>query len=532
MAILDHRGRPIETGKLAEPQTASIAPLKSQWHDLNMASGLSPARLAQVFASASQGNLYDQAVLFEDMLERDAHLYAEMDKRKSAPGTLDWSIVPPRNASAAEKKLAAYADEVIRDLPDFEDIIKALMDGVGHGYSALEITWHKNDGELLPSFEHRPQEWFQLSIDRTALRLRDGSADGADLQPFGWVLHQHGLAKTGYIGKMPLYRVLAWPFLYKLYGISDFAEFLETYGLPIIVGKYPSGAQPDQQRSLLRAVQSLGHDARAIMPADMLMDIESAALGANTGHLEMVAWGDKAQSKCILGGTLTSQADGKTSTNALGNVHQEVRSDIRSSDCRQIAGTLTRDLVYPLLALNKGGLDGLRRCPRFVFDTGEAEDLSLYAESLPKLVGIGMKIPSRYAHDKLKIPEPEGDEPVLTNTPPAVAASGDTHPPGQGSSPGQTVAAATNKNTVRRIIAPVFTPQQQALEVLGDDLLAQLGSPIDSDLIRSAIMAAKDPEDLEQRLAALMAETDPNYAQTLSYAILAADVLGYVHAEQ
>lgn len=525
MAILDHRGRPIEAAKLTEPQTAGIANLQHQWHDLNTAAGLSPQRLAALFASASQGNLYDQAILFEDMLERDAHLYAEMDKRKSAPGTLDWSIVPPRNASPAEKKLAAYADEVIRDLPDFEDIVKALMDGVGHGYSALEMAWHKDGDELLPSFEHRPQEWFQLSMDRTALRLRDGSAEGAELQPFGWVMHTHGLAKTGYIGKMPLYRVLAWPFLYKLYGISDFAEFLETYGLPIILGKYPAGADIAQQRSLLRAVQALGHDARAVMPSDMQIELQKITGTGDAIHMTIVEWADKSQSKCILGGTLTSQADGKTSTNALGNVHQDVRTDIRNADCRQVGGTLTRDLIYPLLALNKGGLDSLRRCPRFIFDTGEAEDLAKYADSLPKLVSINMKIPSRYAHDKLKIPQPEGDEDILT-----MASTAPSAAPFNAEQDRQVAAATVNTGVLNR---PQFTPEQQAVEQLSDQLLAQLGSPIDTDLIHAAIRAAKDPEDLEQRLAALMAGTDSQvFTRTLEQALFAADVLGYVHASE
>ncbi len=76
MAILDHRGLPIEPAKLQEPQTARIATLQHQWHDINTAAGLSPERLASLFASAAQGNLADQAVLFESLLERDAHLYA------------------------------------------------------------------------------------------------------------------------------------------------------------------------------------------------------------------------------------------------------------------------------------------------------------------------------------------------------------------------------------------------------------------------------------------------------------------------
>lgn len=513
MALFDFLKRPVTPAKLSEPQTASIINLQNQWHDSNMAAGLSPARLNQLFLSAAQGNLHDQAQLFEDMLERDAHLYAEMDKRKSAPTILDFSVVPPRNANTEEQKLASYAEELLRDLPDFEDIIKALMDGVGHGYSALEITWNKEGNELLPTLEHRPQDWFQLNTHRTELRLRDGTADGAILQPFSWILHTHGLAKTGYLGRMPLYRVLAWPFLYKLYGISDFAEFLETYGLPIIIGKYQTGTDDNGKRSLERAVRSLGHDARAVMPADMQMEIKTAAMGSNTGHLDMVSWADKSQSKCILGATLTSQADGKTSTNALGSVHNDVRTDIRNADCRQIAGTLTRDLIYPFLALNKGGIDSLRRCPRLVFDTGEAEDLALYADSLPKLVSIGMKIPSLYAHNKLKIPQPEGGEAVLgiiNPNQPALAAT--------------TLAQATLSN-------PKFTQQQQQVEAICDGLLAQLGSPVDAELIDNAIKTASNPEDLEHRLAVLMRSDSAEFNQTLELALFKADVLGYVHAQ-
>jgi phage gp29-like protein len=49
---------------------------------------------------------------------------------------------------------------------------------------------------------------------------------------------------------------------------------------------------------------------------------------------------------------------------------------ILRSDARQLADTLTRDLVYPLVVLNAGGVDGLRRCPRWTFDLGEAEDVA------------------------------------------------------------------------------------------------------------------------------------------------------------
>nr|WP_321167236.1 DUF935 family protein [Pseudomonas aeruginosa] len=39
-----------------------------------------------------------------------------------------------------------------------------------------------------------------------------------------------------------MFRVLVWPYLFKNYSVGDLAEFLEIYGIPMRVGKYPTGA--------------------------------------------------------------------------------------------------------------------------------------------------------------------------------------------------------------------------------------------------------------------------------------------------
>ncbi len=50
------------------------------------------------------------------------------------------------------------------------------------------------------------------------------------------------------------------------------------------------------------------------------------------------------------------------------------------------------------------------------------EDIAQYAEALPKLAGVGMKIPRAWAHDKLRIPEPDGKEDILSVPRPEMAA--------------------------------------------------------------------------------------------------------------
>lgn len=413
MSLVDQYGRPIDRGALREPQTSRVTTLQNEYLTGQL-DGLSPARVAARLRAADDGDLWAQHRLFSDLEERDAHLSAEMGKRRRAPLTLDWTIEPPRNPSAAEKANAEWLTEVLTDAADpFEELLVALMDGVGHGFAPVELAWLKSGKELLPAFHPRPQEWFRLDTTRRELRLRDASADGAPLQPFGWVMHTYGKAKTGYLGRMGLHRVLVWPFLYKAYAIGDFAEFLETFGLPMITGKYFSGATDDEKASLLRAVTALGHDARAIMPAEMQLEIQSVSHSAVTSpHLAMVDWAERSQSKAILGQTMSAEAKSTGIGSGNADLHDEVRHDILKADARQIEGTITRDLLYPLIALNRGGIDSLARCPRLVFDTGEPEDLAAYADSLPKLVAVGMKkIPVAWVHEKLRIPEAaEGEE--------------------------------------------------------------------------------------------------------------------------
>ena len=482
--ILDQFGKPIDPIVLDEPQTAHVMTLQNQ-HLTPMLGGLTPARMARVMQQADQGDLLEQHRLFSDMEERDAHLRAEMDKRKNAIVGLSWDIVPPRNASAAEKANADWVREVLQDAVDpMEDILLAMMDGVGHGFAPVEMEWRQVGGELLPAFHPRPQEWFRLNQARTELTLRDATIDGISLLPFGWIMHTHGKAKTGYIGRMGLYRTLVWPFLYKAYALGDFAEFLETYGLPIIVGKYMSGATKDEKASLMRAVTALGHDARAIMPAEMQLEIQKiTGGGGDSAHVSMIEWAEKALSKGILGQTLSADDGNRGSGGlALGKVHNEVRHDIMSSDARQLGATLTRDLVFPLIALNRGGVDGLARCPRFVLDDGKPEDMTAYADALPKLVAVGFNVPLTWAQEKLRIPQPQDGEPVLTiASPQAAQVIGSAGDPPAGLS---SVAALTT------------TPVADDPASIVVDQLASAAAPVWSGLIDSVKTLVDQATDL------------------------------------
>lgn len=419
--ILGADGQPIDLASVNTPQTSQLGHLQRELQS-HPTRGLTPSKLANILDAAEQGDLTAQFDLFEDMEEKDGHIASEMGKRRRAL-ILDWEITAPDNANAQEKRNAEQLGELVQSIPDFEEVIFDATDAIGKGFACLEIEWHRVEGFWLPkTLTHRPQSWFQLHRGyRQELRLRTNTTDeqgiqGAPLTPFGWVTHIHK-AKSGYMERTALFRQLVWTYLFKNYSVGDLAEFLEIYGIPVRLGKYPPNASEREKATLLRALVGIGHNAAGIIPDGMLIDFKDAATGDPKAFELMISWCERNQSKVILGGTLTSGADGAASTNALGNVHNEVRKDLRDGDIRQLNATITRDLVYAIAAMNGLAPDGIKRCPRFGLITGETEDIQVLSEALPKLVGIGVQVPQDWANQKLGIPMPQPGQVVLGVTP-------------------------------------------------------------------------------------------------------------------
>ena len=525
--ILGPDGLPITTEALSEPQTSHYSHLQRELQT-HPTRGLTPSKLASILDQAEQGDLLAQFDLYEDMEEKDGHIAAELGKRRRAL-LVDWSVVPPDNPTPAEKRNAELLAELVGEIADFEDVLFDVTDAIGKGFSCCEIEWHKPGKYWLPkTITHRPQSWFTVHRGyRQQLRLRSNTTVdgivGEPLQPFGWITHVHK-AKSGYLERTAMFRQLVWPYLFKNYSVGDLAEFLEIYGIPVRIGKYPSGASEKEKMTLLRALVGIGHNAAGIIPAGMELDFLDAATGDPKAFELMLNWCERTQSKVILGATLTSGADGKSSTNALGNVHNEVRKDLRDSDIRQVGSTITRDLLYPLVVLNGLAPDGMRRCPVFRLDVGETEDMAAYAEALPKLVDIGVQIPVQWAQEKLGIPQPEAGEPVLQATSPAIWRQGLAATTGRVPFPGHLwgVAAAAGQ-----LPAGQLPPSPQT--AMQPQLAANIKAPAAAwvDKIRELVSQATSLEQIRDGIAAL----DPNmslddYAAAMAEALAAAHLAG------
>lgn len=516
--ILDIHGQPFTFDDAQQTENDSRLGWLQHHYSDHPASGLTPAKAAALLLAAEQGDLIGQCELAEDMEEKDTHLQSELGKRRNAILKVDWRIQPPVNATSAEQRDAEMLEEILRDAVWLDDCIFDATDAILKGFSCQEIEWEPNlvDGlKLIRSVNWRDPSWFMTpQYERNTLRLRDGSAEGVELAKFGWVTHV-AKAKTGYLSRIGLVRTLVWPFIYRNYSARDFAEFLEIYGLPLRLGKYPEGATNNEKNTLLRAVMSIGHNAGGIIPRGMDIEFAKAADGNATEFMAMIDWAEKSMSKAVLGGTLTSQSDGKTSTNALGDVHNEVRQELRDADLKRLQATLTRDLVYPLYALNCKSFNDARRIPRFEFDVTETEDINSFAEGLNKLVDIGFKIPAQWAHDKLQIPVAAEDETILERK-----------------TVQSTAFLSASKPTNVAVLSAVRDPDDLLDEM--EPTAEQYKATIDPMLVPVVEALQTGGYELAQeRIATLYADIDDSQLeQLLTRAIFVSDLLGRLNAER
>lgn len=437
---------------------------------------LDPSRLASAFAQADTGYIDEQAKLFTLIEQHDPHIFAELAKRRRAITGMEWQLTPPKDATQAELDRTTELADMLRGIPRFEDALYDLTDAVGKGLSAHEIEWRTGSTWLPAKLHFVPQH--KLRIERTTGEVQYVNTIGTaePLRPMGWMVHEHR-SLSGYIEQAALFRVLGWTYAYKAYNTLDMQRFLEKYGLPLRLGKYPAGLAKTDRDELYRAVRNIGNDGAGVVPDTMSIEfVQAMKQGTVDDFLSAIEYWERKQSMAILGGTLTSQADGKTATHALGAIHNEVRGEIRDHDERQIVPTVQAQLLRPIALLN--GMFPEDRLPRFGFDSADDVDKKTTVEVLEKAVSLGMRIGIDQAHEMLRIPKADDKAEVLR-----MGAAAAPTPNGQAATAALTrlVALAQNKAGEDKSVLPAYIAQLTALASPHEQALVQQIAAIVAD---------------------------------------------------
>lgn len=412
--LVDHRGQPLRkevmTRDVAGPTLAGVRTPNTGYP----ADGLNPVRLARLLRAADMGDPLAYFELAEQIEERDLHYLGILGTRKRSIAQIDATV-----EAASDSPLdVEIADRIRRwiDRDELADETFDILDGVGKGDAFTEIIWDTSGGQWEPlRLEWRDPRWFSYDrLDGRTPLLRggeDGNSPDCPLPPFKFIRHTVK-AKSGLPVRSGLARIAAWAWMFKAFTQRDWAIFTQTYGQPVRIGKFRSGASDADKATLFRAVANIAGDCAAIVPEGMSIEfIESKNVASGSDLYERRSdWLDRQMSKAVLGQTGTTD----TKQGGLGDggnkVHGDVREDIETADCKALAATLNRDLIRPWVDLEYGPQ---KAYPRLRIARPKAEDVKGLVEALDKLVPMGMRVQMSEVRDKFGLSDPDANAELL-----------------------------------------------------------------------------------------------------------------------
>ena len=478
--------------------------------------GLTPVRLAEIFKEADAGDVLRQAELFEEMEEKDPHLFSQLQTRKNAVTGLDYEVIPFDSDDPRDKEIAEFVEAQIGGIEGFEDVMLDLLDAIGKGFAVSEIMWSYDEGHVVVGdirSRHQKRFFWDTVDDSFKVRTQD-APEGILLPKNKFIVHKYK-ARSGHPSRAGVLRVVSWMYLFKNYTLKDWVAFCEVFGMPLRLGKYAPGASDSDKAALMRALIQIGSDAAGIIPDGTSIDFITTEKTSSSDLYERLArYCDEQISKAILGQTLTSDSGG--GSYAQSKTHNDVRHDLTVADCKALASTLRRDLIRPLCIFNFGED---KRIPYIRFDCEESEDLTQTATILGTLIEkVGLRIPTSFVYKKFSIPEPEeGDEiakptygggmggvlPFKSDALLSLKAGADA-PIGTQQHIDRLAAAALHKGvgSFKRAFEPVLKMIENA------DSLEQLRELMEDDAAVAELYAAMDVSEVEELLQKVMLYAD------------------------
>lgn len=412
-----------------------VAPSDDLWVD-HPGFGLVPLRLVRIFRAAEQGELAQQAALFDDQIEADGHVRSLLEGIEGAVHGKPLDIV----ADALDEESARVRD-VLWSALDRLPAQQGLLSFIKHqskrwryGYANTEIEWgviEEAGREWVVPIGLHSVEARRFYFDVKAKQFRLTSLQqplGQELLPGKWII---GLVSPTDIARSGKMRTAARYCLLKSSAVTNWAVYGNKFGNPLALVKYDESEGENPKKVAEEIAKSIGSDAAAAVPKSIEVDIvEAGRMGDSSPlHGGMVAYLNSENSKVIAGGTLTNDSSGASgregnSSHALGKVHENSRWGVISAAALDLQETFY-ELSRLFVAFN--GLTGIAAPPRLQIQIARDWTPTTIVQAASMLInecGVKVSTAQLYANTGFAAPENDADA-----TPGRKAGDAPTAPP-------------------------------------------------------------------------------------------------------
>ncbi len=353
-----------------------------------------------------------------DEVDRDPHAGSVLQTRYLAVVGKEWDVLPAESARKRGRPTATTQEQAVADFvketlqaTNFEQAMAELLQAVLYGFFVAEVIWKAEDGAIrISKIRAKHPRRFSFTLDRDLRLLTPHNMiEGEELPDRKFIEFTFGSSDNPY-GK-GLGQKLWWPVWFKKHGIKFWLLFLEKFGMPTAVGKYPPGTDPDQQQKLLDAIDAIQNETGVKIPDTMAIDLLEASRQGKVTYETLCEYMDKQISKAVLGQTATTEG----TPGKLGNedAQMDVRQDILEADASLLVEVLNETLIPWIVDYN---FPSVTSYPKFEIRTEEEKDLKPLAERDEILTAtIGLPVGRKYFYDTYGISEPEDGEELVSS---------------------------------------------------------------------------------------------------------------------
>lgn len=292
-----------------------------------------------------EANNYDYSI-YRNLLS-DPQVNAAILQRKQQVEQMDYEIDHDPNYERRDE-----AKEFFKLLP-VKKMINEMLDAVLFGYSVLEIIWDLQNGKIIPvDVVGKPQEWFMFSKDNELVmrRFKNGSylyEEGEKLPDFKFVLCQNQPTYQNPYGSKALQKCY-WPVTFKRSVLEKWQTMVERYGMPFLIGYYPSAATEAEKQQLLDDLYYMIENNVTVINEnyiDKFKLFETPKYEIGQIFEFLIKFHNNEISKAILSVTLTVEG-GQSGSYKLGEIHQNMLEYIGLADKKLVENGMNAILKY------------------------------------------------------------------------------------------------------------------------------------------------------------------------------------------
>lgn len=354
-------------------------------------------------------------IIYRDMLY-DPHIMGEMRSLRSGLLGSEWRFVAGADDPASVNAFKVISEKLIkRPAPDlrWSDFHWNIYNAIFNGQNVYEMAWDvTDDNYLFPStLIDRPARRFRYSMDNELKYLtRNSPLFGVEAPTDKRFLLTRHMANNDNPYGVAVLSSCFWAYTFKHAGFKWFSKFVEKYGIPWAIGRYPVGSDEKVQRELAASLQSMVEDAVAAIPEGHAVELLERKVSGDLPQEKLINLCNREISKALTSQTLATEIQGTGGSRAASETHQKRQDNIAKADRMMVSETIN-ELLEWITELNfKGAVAPVHEFYQ------EEEARREWAEVLNK-ARFYMPISQNFAYERLQITPPAKGELLLSATP-------------------------------------------------------------------------------------------------------------------